>query len=109
MKGGVTPLKQPPGRERGTMQALSTAVEAEEVSGGARLPLDLATASRLFRARGYDIVCRFGHAHATRDGQEWHLCLEADLASMPPVRLLACLEEALALRVEPRLALSPRT
>jgi hypothetical protein len=91
------------------VQALSTAVQGEEVSGEARLPLDLATASKLFRERGYDIVCRFGHVHTTRDGQEWHLCLEADLVSTPPGRLLACLEEALALCVEPRLALSPRT
>lgn len=109
MKAGVTALNQPPGGERGTMQARSTAVQEEEVSGIVRLPLDLTTASRLFRAYGYDLVCRFGHVHATRDAHEWHLCLEADLASMPPRRWFACLEEALGLRVEPRLALSPRT
>jgi hypothetical protein len=55
------------------------------------------------------LVERFGHVHATRDAQEWHVCLVSDLASMSPVRLLACLDEALTLRVEQSIALSPLT
>jgi hypothetical protein len=70
--------------------------------------LDLATARILLGEYGYDLVERFGHIHATRDAQEWHVCLIADLSSMPPSRLLACLDEALMLRVEQSLALSPQ-
>ena len=69
--------------------------------------LDLAIARNLLGECGYDLVERFGHVHAARDAQEWHLCLLADLASMPPARLLTCLDEALKLRVEQSIALSP--
>ena len=49
----------------------------------------------------------FGHVHASRNAQEWHLCLITDLASPPPAGLLACLDAALTLRVEQSLVLSP--
>jgi len=74
-------------------------------AGHARL--DRATSRTLLGEYGYDLVERFGHIHATRGAQEWHLCLVADLASIPPAHLLACLDEALTLRVEQSIALSP--
>jgi hypothetical protein len=107
MKRVVTTLEQLAGSERGAMQAPSTTVLGEEVSGAACT--HLATASKLLRERGYGMLCRFGHIHATREAQEWHVCILADLVSMPPSRLLACPDEALALRVEQSIALSPQT
>lgn len=79
---------------------------AEHTSSAAPAHLDRARAGKLLRECGYDLVELFDHVHATRDTQEWHLCLVTDLASMPPVRLLACLEEALTLRVEPSIVFS---
>ena len=79
----------------------------EHMSSAAATHLDRAMAGKLLRECGYDLVERFGHVHATRDAREWHVCLVADLASMPPARLLACLDEALTLRVEQSIALSP--
>ena len=61
----------------------------------------------LLERQGYEMLYRFGHIHASRDAQEWHVCLVTDLTSMPPSRLLACLDEALTLRVEQNIALSP--
>src|SRR5260370_8962881 len=69
--------------------------------------LSVTDAQRLLERQGYEMLCRFGHVHATRDAQEWHLCLVADLASMPPARLFICLDEALKLRVEQSIVLSP--
>ncbi len=69
--------------------------------------LSLTEVQHLLKRQGYEILSRSGHIHATRDAQEWHLCLLADLASMPPARLLACLDEALKLRIEQSLPLSP--
>jgi hypothetical protein len=66
-------------------------------------------AQHLLERQGCEILCRFGHIHATRDVQEWHVCLVADLASMPPSHLLARLDKALKLRVEQSIALSPLT
>ncbi len=109
MKSVVTPLEQPVGREPDMVQALSAIVPGEEVSGAACTSMDLAMTSKLFRERGYGMLCRFGHVHATREAQEWHVCMLADLFSMPPSRLLACLDEALALRVEQSMALFPQT
>jgi hypothetical protein len=79
---------------------------AEHMSSAVQAHLDRARAGKLLRECGYDLVERFDHVHATRDAQEWHLCLVGDLASMPPSRLLACLEEALRLGVEPSIVLS---
>jgi hypothetical protein len=79
---------------------------AEQMSSAAPAHLDSAMAGKLLREYGYDLVERFGHVHATRDAREWHLCLVADLVSMPPAHLLACLDEALTLRVEPSIVLS---
>ena len=61
----------------------------------------------LLKRQGSEVLSRSGHVYATRDAQEWHVCLAADLASMPPSRLLVCLDEALTLRVEQSVALSP--
>ena len=61
----------------------------------------------LLKHQGSEVLSRSGHVHATRDAQEWHVCLVADLASMPPSRLLVCPDETLTLRVEQTVALSP--
>ena len=71
--------------------------------------LSITDAQHLLERQGYEMLDRFGHVHASRNAQEWHLCLLTDLASMPPARLLACLDEALTLRVEQSLVLSPLT
>ena len=107
MKRIVTTLAQLAGTERGAMQASSTPVLVGEVSGAAYT--HLATASKLLLERRYGMLCRFGHILATREAQEWHVCILANLVSMPPSRLLACPDEALALRVEQSIALSPQT
>ena len=62
--------------------------------------LSITDVQYLLKSQGYEMLSRFGHIHATRDAQEWHICLVADLASMSPARLLSCLDEALALRIE---------
>lgn len=69
--------------------------------------LSLTDVQHLLKRQGYEMLSRSGHIHAMRDAQEWHICLIGDLASMPPSRLLACLDEALKLRVEQSVALSP--
>lgn len=102
MKRAVTTLEQLAGSERGAMHTPSTTVLVEEVSGAACT--HLATASNLLLERRYGILCRFGHIHATREVQERHVCILADLVSMPPSRLLACPDEALA-RVSSRASL----
>ena len=62
----------------------------------ARQQLDIATARDLLWERGYDLICRWGHVHATIDAQEeLHICLVADLAAMSPARFLVCLDEAI--------------
>src|SRR6266568_4252892 len=71
--------------------------------------LSVMDAQHLLERQGCEILCRFGHIHATRDVQEWHVCPVADLASMPPSHLLARLDKALKLRVEQSIALSPLT
>jgi len=71
--------------------------------------LSLTDAQYLLERQGYEMLYRFGHVHASRDAQEWHVCLVSDLASMPPARLLAHLNEALKLRIEQSIALSPLT
>src|SRR5712691_13188998 len=71
--------------------------------------LSITDAQHLLERQGYEMLNRFGHVHASRDAQEWHVCLVSDLASMPPARLLAHLNEALKLRIEQSIALSPLT
>lgn len=109
MKGGATPLKQSEGRERDRVQPPLTTESREEMSDAECAALDLGTASQLLRKREYGLRCRFGHVHAAQGRQEWHVCLLADLDSMFPSRLLTCLDEALALRVEQRMVLLPQT
>jgi len=50
----------------------------------------------VLRERGYAMVSRFGHVHAAKDGDEWHLCLIADSAALSRAQLLALLDDALA-------------
>jgi hypothetical protein len=69
--------------------------------------LSLTEVQHLLKRQDYEMLSRSGYIHATRDAQEWHVCLVADLASMPPSRLLACRDRALKLRIEQRLALAP--
>jgi len=90
-------MQKPTLIRKGTMQ--TSAQEQQQLS--------LTDVRHLLKRQGYEMLSRFGHIHATRDAQEWHVCLVADLASMPPARLLACLNEALTLRVEQSLALFP--
>jgi hypothetical protein len=89
------------------MQAFTNTALGEHADRAAPARLDLAAAASLLRARGYELVCRFDHVHAAAGTQEWHVCQIADLASMPPAHLMACLDEALALRVEPSIVRSP--
>lgn len=88
------------------MQVCIGMAPGEDADGAAPAHLDLAAAASLLRGRGYELVCRYGHVHAAGGTQEWHVCQVADLASMSPARLLACLDEALTLLVEPRIVLS---
>ena len=57
--------------------------------------LDISAAHELLQQRGFGMTERFEHVHAVRAGEEWHICLVADLASMNPSRFLACLAEAI--------------
>ena len=57
--------------------------------------LDVAAARELLQQQGYGMICHFGHVHAAAGVWEWHVCLEADLASMNQTRFLACLDEAI--------------
>lgn len=50
----------------------------------------------VLRERGYAMVSRFEHVHASKDGDEWHLCLMAESAALSPAQLLALLDDALA-------------
>ena len=62
-------------------------------------PMDSTMARTLLWQRGYEMVCRFGHLHATKDGGEWHMCLVTDVAHLSPVQFLARLDEALMYRL----------
>jgi hypothetical protein len=68
--------------------------------------LDVSAARDLLRQQGFDMAERFEHVHATRDHQEWHVCLVAELASMGPAQFLVCLEEALTFRLDELVPLS---
>ncbi len=48
----------------------------------------------VLRERGYEMVSRFEHVHATKDDGEWHICLIADIAALSPSQLLAYLDDA---------------
>lgn len=76
------------------MQSVTNSTSSERTARAEFLQLDLATARSLLGEHGYDLVERFGHVHATRDAQEWHLCLVADFTSMSPARLLALLKRS---------------
>ncbi|MGH2495918.1 MAG: hypothetical protein ACRDIV_14580 [Ktedonobacteraceae bacterium] len=69
--------------------------------------LSLTDVKHLLKRQSYETLYRSGHIHAAKDAQEWHICLVAHLAAIPPSRLFACLNEALKLRVEQSVALSP--
>ena len=57
---------------------------------------------------GYVMNTRFDHIHAMTDsGEELHICLVPDLASMSATRFLACLEEAKKQTVQSVLGLIP--
>ena len=49
----------------------------------------------LLQEKGYGMSCRFEHVHATRCGEEWHVCLMADLVLMSPSHFLMRLDESL--------------
>ena len=70
--------------------------------------MDMAMAHDLLRQHGYTLICRFDHLHASKGTQELHLCLVADLASMCPSHLLACLDEAIKHSLEYTLPLGSR-
>lgn len=67
------------------MQPLTNTTPGEHTGMAEPAPalLGLAAVGELLRERGYGLSCRFGHVHATRWSQEWHICLVADLAAMP--------------------------
>jgi hypothetical protein len=82
------------------MQTVINAALGEHANSAEPTHLDLATAHGLLQEHGYELVDRFGHVHASRNAREWHVCLIADLMSLPPSRFLACLEEAIEQSVE---------
>ncbi|HEU5381448.1 MAG TPA: hypothetical protein VFV38_39000 [Ktedonobacteraceae bacterium] len=53
-----------------------------------------AQARSLLEERGYHLVKRVQHLHASRGGQEWHVCLVSELASLTPEQFLQRFEEA---------------
>lgn len=63
--------------------------------------MDLASAHALLWERGYALLCRFEHVHATAAGQEWHICRVDELATIHPAQFLACLEEAMRFSWQP--------
>jgi hypothetical protein len=69
--------------------------------------LSVTDAQHLLERQSYEMLCRFGRVHASSDAQEWHVCLVTDLASIPPARFLARIDEVLKLHVERSTALSP--
>ena len=57
--------------------------------------LDISAARELLLEQGFGLTERFEHVHAVKAGEEWHVCLVAELALMHPSRFLACLDEAI--------------
>ena len=105
----IESFEQERGRRPGTISTLVNTALGEHADEVATAHLDLVTASDLLRGQGHELVCRFGHVHATMGTQEWHLCQIADLASMDTSRFLACLDEAIKQSVEHVLSLSLHT
>ena len=93
-------LKEDEGRGQGTMWALTNSAPVEYAKGAELARLDLATSRDLLQERGYELIDRFGHVHATKDRQELHVCLLADLATMDPSQFLVCLDEAIQQSLE---------
>lgn len=48
----------------------------------------------LLSERGYHLVKRVQHIHASHDEQEWHVCLVSELPSLTPEQFLYRFEEA---------------
>ena len=63
--------------------------------------MDLASAQVLLWERGYHLLCRFEHVHATAAGQEWHVCRVDELATIHPSQFLAFVEEAMRFSWQP--------
>lgn len=55
-----------------------------------------ADACSFLSERGYELVKRVQHVHASRGGQEWHVCLVADLPLLTPEQFLQRLADALS-------------
>ena len=55
-------------------------------------------ARSLLLEQGYELIERVHHIHASRDRQEWHICLVADLLFLTPQQFLQRFEEALNAR-----------
>jgi hypothetical protein len=53
-------------------------------------------ASDLLKQRGYVLIPRFGHVHATDGKREWHICRLDELPSMETAQFLTRLSDALA-------------
>ncbi len=58
-----------------------------------------AHACSLLHDQGYELVIRFQHVHAAWGGQEWHICLVADLPSLTEEQFLQLLQEALSFKL----------
>ncbi len=63
---------------------------------GQQPQMTMGTVCDVLQERGYEMVPRFGHVHARKDGSEWHICLIADVVALSRLHLLAHLEDALA-------------
>ena len=61
-------------------------------------PLTENATRSLLLEQGYELVERVHHIHASRDRQEWHICLVADLSFLTPKQFLQRFEEALSVR-----------
>ncbi len=66
---------------------------------GNQHPLTEKQVRTLLAERGYHLVERVQHVHASHNGQEWHICQCADLAWLTPAQFLHRLEEALGFRI----------
>ena len=95
-----TSLPQQQGRRPDPVQPWTRPTQGEQANGTAIANLDLTKAGGLLREHGYELICRFGHVHASLGEQEWHICLVVDLSAMTPSHLLVCLEEAIRLSLE---------
>ncbi len=53
----------------------------------------------LLAERGFHLVERMQHIHASHHGQEWHICQQAELAWLTAEQFLQRLQEALSFRL----------